>query len=211
VTQKREQIEVSSRRQPISGKRGATIIGPTNPWREAENPDLLVPPRVDHGTVANLRWSFADSHMHLSEGGWGRQTTIRELPIATEVAGVNMRLTPGGVREMHWHKAAEWAYMIKGRARITAIDQEGRPFQDDAGEGDLWYFAATGGDLQANEVKTEIARMVFLSSRQTVPGGSIRKPACRNCCSGESSTMRMRKDVTWRSAEAELERALLSP
>ena len=42
---------------------------------------------VDHGTMANLRWSFADSHMHLSEGGWGRQTTDRELPIATELAG----------------------------------------------------------------------------------------------------------------------------
>src|SRR6266852_8962696 len=47
--------------QPISGKLGATIIGPTNPTREAENPDTLVPPRVDHGTMANLRWSFADS------------------------------------------------------------------------------------------------------------------------------------------------------
>jgi oxalate decarboxylase len=32
--------------------------------------------------------------------------------------------------------------MLKGRARITAIDQEGRAFQDDVGEGDLWYFAA---------------------------------------------------------------------
>jgi oxalate decarboxylase len=101
-----------------------------------------VPPQVDHGTMANLRWSFADSHMHLSEGGWGRQTTARELPIATEVAGVNMRLTAGGVREMHWHTAAEWAYMLKGGARITAIDQDGRAFQDDVGEGDLWYFPA---------------------------------------------------------------------
>jgi oxalate decarboxylase len=80
--------------------------------------------------------------MHLSEGGWGRQTTDRELPAAKDVAGVNMRLTPGGVREMHWHQAAEWAYMIKGRARITAIDQDGHAFQDDVGEGDLWYFAA---------------------------------------------------------------------
>jgi oxalate decarboxylase len=43
---------------------------------------------------------------------------------------------------MHWHKAAEWAYMLKGRARITAIDQDGHAFQDDVGEGDLWYFAA---------------------------------------------------------------------
>jgi oxalate decarboxylase len=141
-TQEREQSEISSRPQPISGNRGATIIGPANPAREAQNPDLLVPPRVDHGTLPNLRWSFADSHMHLSDGGWGRQTTARELPIATEVAGVNMRLTPGGVRELHWHKAAEWAYMLKGRTRITAIDQAGRAFQDDVGEGDLWYFAA---------------------------------------------------------------------
>src|SRR6267378_3963893 len=139
-TQEREQTEMSNRAQPISGKMGATIIGPTNPAREAENPDTLAPPRVDHGTMANLRWSFADSHMHLSERGWGRQTTARELPIATEVAGVNMRLTAGGVREMHWHKAAEWAFMLKGRARITAIDQDGHAFQDDVGEGDLWNF-----------------------------------------------------------------------
>ena len=53
-----------------------------------------------------------------------------------------MRLTAGGVREMHWHKAAEWAYMLKGLARITAIDQDGHAFQDDVGEGDLWYFPA---------------------------------------------------------------------
>ena len=135
-------IESKNSPQPVRGKMGATIMGPTNPTREAENPDTLVPPPVDHGTMANLRWSFADSHMHLSEGGWGRQTTARELPSAPEVAGVNMRLTPGGVRELHWHTAAEWAYMLKGDARITAIDQEGRTFQDDVSEGDLWYFPA---------------------------------------------------------------------
>src|SRR5712675_1433912 len=141
-TEEREQTEFSNRPQPISGKRGATIIGPTNPTREAENRDTLVPPRQDHGTMANLRWSFADSHNHLSEGGWARQTTIRELPIATEIAGVNMRLKAGAVRELHWHKEAELAYMVAGRARITAVDPELRAFQDDVSEGDLWYFPA---------------------------------------------------------------------
>jgi hypothetical protein len=29
--------------------------------------------------------------------------TTRELPVATELSGVNMRLKPGGVREPHWH------------------------------------------------------------------------------------------------------------
>ncbi|MCU1286710.1 MAG: oxalate decarboxylase [Acidobacteriales bacterium] len=141
-TNEREQTKVSKSPQPIRGNQGASIMGPTNPSREAENQDTLVPPSMDHGTMANMRWSFADSHMHLSEGGWGRQTTMRELPSAKEAAGVNMRLTAGGVRELHWHTAAEWAYMLKGRARITAIDQDSRAFQDDVGEGDLWYFPA---------------------------------------------------------------------
>ncbi len=51
-----------------------------------------------------------------------------------------MRLTRGGVRELHWHKQAEWAYMILGKARITSVDAEGRNMIADVAEGDLWYF-----------------------------------------------------------------------
>jgi oxalate decarboxylase len=126
--------------QPIRNGQGASIIGPSNPAREAENPNLLVPPSTDAGTMPNLRWSFADSRMRLEEGGWARQTTVRELPIATEIAGVNMRLKAGAVRELHFHKEAEWAYMIKGEARITAVDHARRTFADDVREGDLWFF-----------------------------------------------------------------------
>jgi len=46
----------------------------------------------------------------------------------------------GAVRELHWHKEAEWFYVLKGKARITAVDEMGRTFADDVGEGDLWYF-----------------------------------------------------------------------
>jgi oxalate decarboxylase len=80
MSQQPSQTGVIDQVQPISRGRGAAIIGPSNPAREAQNPDILVPPREDHGTLPNLRWSFADSHMHLSPGGWGRQTTARELP-----------------------------------------------------------------------------------------------------------------------------------
>ncbi|MBB5760586.1 oxalate decarboxylase [Methylorubrum rhodesianum] len=125
---------------PVRGGKGADILGPRNAAREAEDPFTMAPPKTDHGTMPNLKWSFADSHMRLEEGGWARQTTTRELPISKAMAGVNMRLKANVVREMHWHKEAEWAYMIKGRARITAIDGEGRTFADDVGEGDLWYF-----------------------------------------------------------------------
>lgn len=73
------------------------------------------------------------------EGGWTRQTTIRELPTSVELAGVNMRLDEGVIRELHWHKEAEWAYVLDGSVRVTAIDYEGGNFVDDIGKGDLWY------------------------------------------------------------------------
>jgi oxalate decarboxylase len=142
MNQSRPKPGVETPLQPIRDGQGASILGPTNPPREAQDPDLLVPPLTDHGTLPNLRWSFADSHNHLSEGGWARQTTIRELPSATEIAAVNMRLKAGAVQEMHYHKEAEWAYVLAGRARITAVDPELRTFQDDVSEGDLWYFPA---------------------------------------------------------------------
>ncbi len=108
--------------------------------RDQQNPDILVPPSTDHGSLPNLRFSFSDAHMRLETGGWTRQVTRRELGAATALAGVNMRLNAGGVREMHWHKASEWAYMLHGTARITAVDPDGRYFVDDVGEGDLWFF-----------------------------------------------------------------------
>jgi len=119
---------------------GATDTGPRDVLRDLENPDLLVPPPTDSGTLPNMRFSFSDAHMQLNHGGWSREVTVRELPVATTLAGVNMRLTPGGVREMHWHQQAEWSFMISGRARITAVDQDGRNFIGDIGPGDLWYF-----------------------------------------------------------------------
>lgn len=60
--------------------------------------------------MPNLRFSLPDAHNRLEPGGRARQVTSRELPVASTLAGVNMRLNPGGVREMHWHKGAGWAY-----------------------------------------------------------------------------------------------------
>lgn len=126
--------------QPIRAGEGADIIGQRNLPREAEDRDLIRPPKTDAGTMPNLRWSFADSHTRIEPGGWARQTTVRELPISTAMAGVNMRLDAGAVRELHWHKEAEWSYVLKGHVRVTSVDGSGNTFQDDLREGDLWYF-----------------------------------------------------------------------
>ncbi|KOS59793.1 oxalate decarboxylase family bicupin [Lysinibacillus agricola] len=127
--------------QPIR-KDGAGGVdkGPRDIMRDLENPDMLVPPITDAGLVPNLKFSFSDTYMTLNQGGWSREITIRELPIATTLAGVNMSLTQGGVRELHWHQQAEWSYMLLGHARITAVDQNGHNFIADVGPGDLWYF-----------------------------------------------------------------------
>src|SRR4051794_38064494 len=128
--------------QPQRPGHGGTDPGPRNLGLDQQNPDILVPPSTDHGTLPNLRFSFSDAHMRQETGGWTRQVTARELGVSKDIAGVNMRLNAGGVRELHWHKASEWAYMLYGTARITAVDAQGHNFVDDVGVGDLWYFPA---------------------------------------------------------------------
>ncbi|HXB46316.1 MAG TPA: oxalate decarboxylase family bicupin [Streptosporangiaceae bacterium] len=126
--------------EPVRDGLGATIMGPRNVELERQNPGLLASPDTDAGTIPNLKFSFADAHNRLLTGGWSREVTARELPISTTLAGVDMRLKPGAIRELHWHKEAEWAYMLAGHARITAIDADGHSFIDDLGVGDLWNF-----------------------------------------------------------------------
>jgi oxalate decarboxylase len=110
---------------------------PQNPSLAAENPDSVTPPVTDHGNVQPFKYPFSVSHKRTEEGGWARQVTVQDLPIATTLAGVNMRLNAGGIRELHWHSAAEWAFMLAGSARITAITPAGESFVSDVREGDL--------------------------------------------------------------------------
>jgi oxalate decarboxylase len=113
---------------------------PGNDALAAQNPDAISPPPTDAGGVPVFQYPFSLSHKRLHEGGWSREVTVRELEVSKSMAGVNMRLTAGGIRELHWHNAAEWAFMLYGNARITAIDAEGKSFVADSTENDLWYF-----------------------------------------------------------------------
>jgi oxalate decarboxylase len=90
-----------------------------------------------------LTWaSFNNAPRRIQNGGWARQVTQDSFAVASTISGVNMRLTSGGIREMHWHQFAEWAYMTYGTCRITILDEQGRPYIADVKEGDLWYFPA---------------------------------------------------------------------
>ena len=89
--------------------------GPENRGLLKANPSSNDPPFTDHGNPGPLWYSFDLAPKRVQSGGWTHQVTQRELPTSTEIAGVNMRLTTGSFRELHWHKANEWAIMLTGK------------------------------------------------------------------------------------------------
>jgi oxalate decarboxylase len=107
-----------------------------------ENPNSNMPPPTDSGDVGPIWYSYDLTHKRIQEGGWTHQVTQRELPSSTDIAGVNMRLTAGSFRELHWHTADEWSMMLYGNARVTLFNPDGTIFIDDVSKGDLWYFPA---------------------------------------------------------------------
>jgi oxalate decarboxylase len=107
-----------------------------------ENPNSNTPPPTDHGDVVPLWYSFDLVKKRVEEGGWTHQVTQSVLPSSRDIAGVNMRLTSGSYREMHWHTADEWAYVLYGNARVTVMNPDGTMFIGDVAEGDLWLFPA---------------------------------------------------------------------
>lgn len=103
-----------------------------------ESEGVLASPQS--GGQSPYKFSFAFANVSQYDSGWTRQITTSLWPISTSLAGAQMRLDKGGVRELHWHTVSEWAYMIYGEARITAVESNGRAFVGDLKAGDLWYF-----------------------------------------------------------------------
>lgn len=87
-----------------------------------ENPNSNTPPDTDVGDVGPIWYSFDLVKKRIEEGGWTHEVTQRVLPSSKDIAGVNMRLTAGSYRELHWHTADEWAYVLYGNARVTVMN-----------------------------------------------------------------------------------------
>jgi oxalate decarboxylase len=107
-----------------------------------ENPSSNLPPPTDQGDIGPIWYSFNLVHKRVQQGGWTHEVNQRVLPTSRDLAGVNMRLTAGSFRELHWHTADEWAIMLYGNARVTVMNPDGTMFIDDVGKGDLWLFPA---------------------------------------------------------------------
>jgi len=116
--------------------------GPHDPVLANQFPGAFSPPETDIGALPQFWASFNNAERRIHRGGWARQVTQYDFQISEEIAGVNMRLTRGGIRELHWHQAAEWAYVTYGSCRVTTIDQYGQANVEDVHQGGLWYFPA---------------------------------------------------------------------
>jgi oxalate decarboxylase len=91
--------------------------------------------------LADFKFSLEATKGWVGEGGTAKEVTVAEFPVSKSIAGVSMRLKPGGLRELHWHAiAAEWAYMVEGNCRVTVYGPHGQVEVADFGPGDIWYF-----------------------------------------------------------------------
>lgn len=132
--------------QPI---RGSPIDSPTDPGPrnfalDRQNSDIFAPPGTDSGSTPQAKWPLGLSHNRhgLKGAGWARQQNVQQLPIATAMAGVDMRLEAHAYRELHWHKANEWSLILNGTVRLNAVNEAGQTFTDNLQAGDVWFFPA---------------------------------------------------------------------
>jgi oxalate decarboxylase len=114
-----------------------------------------------HEPLENFKYDLENSKGWVGEAGSAKEVTIEEFPISKSIAGVSMRLKPGGIRELHWHAiSSEWAMVVKGKMRTTVIAPNGEAATDDFGPGDTWYFPRGHGHSLKN-IGTDEAHFIL--------------------------------------------------
>ena len=144
-------------------------------------------PLLQGDELPTFRFALEQSEGKTLGGSYGKEATVKQLPISKGIAGVSMRLEPGVMRELHWHAtAAEWAFVIEGRCRTTVIDPEGRAETNDFDPGDIWYFPR-GHGIRSSAWATAPAisswSSITATSRSSAPsasptGWAIRRIGC---------------------------------
>jgi oxalate decarboxylase len=105
-------------------------------------------PLLSGDTLPTFKFALEASRGKVIGGSFGKEATVKQLPISKGIAGVSMQLEPGAMRELHWHAtAAEWAFVLEGRVRTTVIDPAGNAETNEFGPGDVWYFPRGHGHM----------------------------------------------------------------
>jgi oxalate decarboxylase len=137
----------------IAAASGISSISPGTAEAAPSSPDKLNPDK--QAELEDFVFDTAKGKGFKGPGGESKESTVAEFPVSQSIAGVVMKLNPGGFREMHWHSiAAEWAYILEGRVRTTVITPGGTTSTDEFEKGDIWYFPRGYGhclQCQGNE------------------------------------------------------------
>jgi oxalate decarboxylase len=134
-----------SRREAVgaSAASGVAAVSASSTFAQAgaQPPWGPAPPPLAGPELPSFRYPLGEKPAKTYPAGWAKEATVAEFPVSEKLAGVLMQLAPGGLRELHWHaNAAEWAYVLEGRCRVTVIDPQGHSQVADFSPGDVWYF-----------------------------------------------------------------------
>ena len=142
--QRREFLAASAAMASLATLAGAQPAVAGDPSFMNNVPD----PALAGKELPTFKFALEKSKGKVIGNSYGKEATVKQLPISKGIAGVSMRLEPGAMRELHWHAtAAEWAFVIEGRVRTTVIDPQGYAETNDFDPGDVWYFPRGHGHM----------------------------------------------------------------
>lgn len=93
-----------------------------------QNPDILLPPETDNGSIPNLKFPFAMAHNRLEDGGTVKVIDVRNFPETTLSVGDRDR-----------------AYYLAGEARMTVFDATSKARSFNYQAGDVGFVPRTMG------------------------------------------------------------------
>lgn len=64
---------------------------------------------------------FSKQPVTTYSGGWYKSSNVRNFPASDNMSGALVSLSPGGLREPHWHQPDEWAYVVNGTCRWRCL------------------------------------------------------------------------------------------
>ncbi|KAF6839804.1 oxalate decarboxylase [Colletotrichum musicola] len=115
--------------QPIDANgKGAPILGVLR----HQQPSRQRQPRQP-GPAVDGQWCRPELEVEvlrlqdrILNGGWVREQVIQDLPQSHDIAAAQQHLRKGAIRELHWHKVAEWGIVYTGSVLVSAVDENGR-------------------------------------------------------------------------------------
>ena len=152
-----------------SAPKAAKLLPP-----EQASSAVILSPKSLAGTtygkgLPSFSYPLSKASLTSYDGGKVKQAGNYNFPVSKNIAGVYMDLQPGAIRELHWHAdAAEWAYMIEGKTRITLTNPWGQVQIAEVEAGGIWFFPkGWGHSIEALDQKGAKFILVFNNGKFT--------------------------------------------